>query len=65
MLTASAAATVCAYVFHQQQYHAKGKMGMGKVKWSHLNVQLREIDFDTRIAKSKVSHIANVLLLCQ
>ena len=28
---------------------------MGRVKWSHLNVQLRQIDFDTRIAKSKVS----------
>jgi hypothetical protein len=41
-------------------------MGMGKVKWSHLNVQLREIDFDTRIAKSKVRHlIITVLLQCQ
>jgi hypothetical protein len=43
-------------------------MGMGKVKWSHLNVQLREIDFDTRIAKSKVSRhiiIVTELLQCQ
>jgi hypothetical protein len=42
-------------------------MGMGKVKWSHLNVQLREIDFDTRIAKSKVRHhiVHAILLLCQ